>query len=186
MWMENQPNIQIIQMNSFFQFWYSGAGFLISAIISTIGVFGFYAYKQWTDNIRYGKEAELAFLCVIMSVIIPFLLWGFGWIFLGLGLMFAIVYGLGKFIQNRGIKYRENKLIKQQTLQKLMEYPQFQKEVASHNLLSFEDRCRAWLEKQPNWEAKVELGKLLMIPLMELSSAQLARLEELREVLKDH
>ena len=59
-------------------------------------------------------------------------------------------------------------------------------EVASHDLLSFEDRCRAWLEKQPSWEAKVELGKLLMIPLMELSSAQLARLEELREVLEDH
>jgi hypothetical protein len=59
-------------------------------------------------------------------------------------------------------------------------------EVASHGLLSFEDRCRAWLEKQPNWEAKVELGKLLMIPLMELSSTQLARLEELREVLKDN
>lgn len=58
--------------------------------------------------------------------------------------------------------------------------------VASHDLLSFEDRCRQWLEKQPNWEAKVELGKLLMIPLMELSSAQLARLEELREVLKDN
>ena len=59
-------------------------------------------------------------------------------------------------------------------------------EVASHDMLSFEDRCRAWLEKQPNWEAKVELGKLLMIPLMELSSTQLARLEELREVLKDN
>jgi hypothetical protein len=59
-------------------------------------------------------------------------------------------------------------------------------EVASHDLLSFEDRCRAWLEKQPNWEAKVELGKLLMIPLMELSSTQLTRLEELREVLKDN
>ena len=59
-------------------------------------------------------------------------------------------------------------------------------EVASHDLLSFEDRCRAWLEKQPNWEAKIELGHLLMIPLMELSSAQLARLEELREVLKDN
>lgn len=58
--------------------------------------------------------------------------------------------------------------------------------VASHNLLSFEDRCRQWLERQPKWEAKVELGKLLMIPLMELSSAQLARLEELREVLKDN
>lgn len=59
-------------------------------------------------------------------------------------------------------------------------------EVASQGLLSFEDKCRQWLEKQPNWEAKVELGKLLMIPLMELSSAQLARLEELREVLKDN
>ena len=56
-------------------------------------------------------------------------------------------------------------------------------EVASHDLLSFEDRCRAWLEKQPNWEAKIELGKLLMISLMELSSAQLTRLEELRESL---
>jgi hypothetical protein len=53
-------------------------------------------------------------------------------------------------------------------------------EVASHDLLSFEDRCRAWHEKQPNHREKVELGHLLMIPLMELSSAQLALLEELR------
>ena len=53
-------------------------------------------------------------------------------------------------------------------------------------LLSFEDRCRQWLEKQPNWEVKVELGKLLMIPLMDLTSAQLARLSELREVLGDN
>lgn len=59
-------------------------------------------------------------------------------------------------------------------------------EVASHNLLSFDDRCRAWLEKQPKWETEVEIGKLLMIPLMELSSAQLTRLSELRAVLEDN
>jgi hypothetical protein len=59
-------------------------------------------------------------------------------------------------------------------------------EVASHDLLSFEDRCRAWLEKQPNHREKVELGMLLMIPLMELSPAQLARLSELRKVLGDN
>jgi len=58
--------------------------------------------------------------------------------------------------------------------------------VESSDLLSFEDRCRQWLEKQPNWEAKVELGKLLMIPLMDLTSAQLTRLSELREVLEDN
>ena len=64
--------------------------------------------------------------------------------------------------------------------------PETAPEVASHDLLSFEDRCRAWLEKQPNHREKTELGFLLMIPLMELSSAQLARLNELREILKDN
>jgi hypothetical protein len=49
---------------------------------------------------------------------------------------------------------------------------------------SFEDRCRAWIEKQTNWEAKVELGRLLMIPITALSSTQLTRLDELKEIVK--
>ena len=51
--------------------------------------------------------------------------------------------------------------------------------------LSFDDRCKQWLEKQPNWKEKTELGQLLMIPLKDLTSNQLARFNELQEVLRE-